>query len=152
MTAQCGVCAVHHDEAAGHLLAWQSERWILRHHTHPAPIAGWFLLDTRRHAASAADLDAAEEGELAQVLAAAMRAIRTVTGVPRVYVVMFGEGAQHLHAHLIARDPAQEQTKAWKVADLYRMVERGEMPPADPATVTSIVARVGEVMRSTIDF
>lgn len=150
MRAECGVCAVHDDASAAHLIAWQSERWILRHHAHPAPIAGWFLLDTRRHAASAADLDGAEEGEFAQVLAAAMRAIRVAAGVPRVYVVMFGEGAQHLHAHLISRDPAREETKAWKVADLYRMVERGELPPANGAEVTALVSRVGEVMRSTI--
>lgn len=139
---------MHDDVQASHLTAWESELWILRHHAHPAPLAGWFLLDTRRHAGSAADLEATEEAQFAPVLAAAMRAIREVTGVPRVYVVMFGEGAQHLHAHLIARDPSVEATKSWNVADLYRMVERGEVPPADRASIAPLVERVGEVMRS----
>ncbi|MSR68946.1 MAG: diadenosine tetraphosphate hydrolase [Phycisphaerales bacterium] len=150
MTSECGVCAGHANSAESHNIAWQSDHWLLRHHAHPAPLAGWFLLDTRRHTASAADLSAVEEGQFAHVLATAMRAIRGVVGVPRVYCVMFAEGAQHLHAHLIARDPAQAHTKAWEVADLYRMVERGELPPADTAEVAAIVARVGEVMRATI--
>ena len=146
----CGVCAVHAETAAQHDVAWQNDRWILRHHPAPAPLAGWFLLDTRRHAASAADLNANEEAEFAGVLAASMRAIRTVVGVPRVYVVMFGEGAHHLHAHLIARDPTRNDTTAWEVADLYRMVERGEMQGADPAQVARIAAGVGEMMRVTL--
>jgi len=132
------------------LIAWQSERWILRHHASPAPLLGWFMLDTRRHVASAADFDLAEEGEFAAVLAAAMRAIRTVVHAPRVYVIMFGEGAHHLHAHLIPRDPNCAGTSAWEIADWYRAVASGSCAPAAMDQVASVVVRVGQEMRAAI--
>ena len=134
----CSVCAAH--EPRAELVAWESPRWILRHHPHPAPLCGWFLLCSRRHAASAADLDTAEEGEFARVLGACMRALRTCARVPRVYVVMFGEGAPHLHAHLVPRDPSCGGTSAWAVADWYRAVERGERAPADSDAVDGIIS------------
>ena len=149
MIDQCGVCAAHTESADGHCLAWQSDLWVLRHHPLPAPLVGWFLLDARRHVASAADLNASEEKQFAQVLGASMRAIRTAMGVPRVYVVMFGEGAHHLHAHLIARDPSNTATKSWSVADLYRLVESGKRPPADGREIATVVARLREFMRTT---
>jgi len=57
-----------------------------------------------------------------------------------VYVVMFGEGAPHLHAHLVPRDPSREGTSAWAVADWYRAVERGERAPADSDAVDGIIS------------
>ncbi len=142
MTADCGVCAVHRDERSKDLIAWQSEHWVVRHHALPAPLPGWFLLDARRHVASAADFNEAEEREFAAILGRTMRAIKRAAGVPRVYVIMFGEGAAHLHAHLIPRDPKLTETAAWKVADLYRAVECGGRAPADPAAVAKMVAAV----------
>lgn len=136
----CSVCAAHVPRAQ--LVAWESPHWILRHHPHPAPLCGWFLLCSRRHLASVADFNAEEEREFAQVLGACMRALRTAAEVPRVYVLMFGEGAPHLHAHLIPRDPACEETRAWAVADWYRAVERGERAPADLSAVDRMIAVV----------
>jgi diadenosine tetraphosphate (Ap4A) HIT family hydrolase len=133
----CSVCAAH-DPTAQHV-AWESPRWILRHHPYPAPLAGWFLLCARRHVASAADLNAHEEREFARVLGACMRALRDVARVPRVYVVMFGEGAPHLHAHLIPRAAECEGTRAWAVADWYRAVERGERAAASADAVEGII-------------
>lgn len=134
----CSVCAAH--EPRAEFVAWESPRWILRHHPYPAPLCGWFLLCARRHVASAADLDAEEAREFTHVLGACMRALRTSAQVPRVYVVMFGEGAPHLHAHLIPRDPACEGTRAWAVADWYRAVERGERAPALPEAVEGVIS------------
>lgn len=150
MTSACGVCAIHENETLCELVAWESERWILRHHAAPAPLVGWFLLDTKRHVASAADFDPLEEAEFAQVLGAAMRAIRSALGVPRVYVIMFGEGAQHVHAHLIPRDPSQSGTAAWEIADWYRAVDSGKRAAAQPQEVARVVQRVREELRTTV--
>ncbi len=150
MTSACGVCEIHRNSGFADLVAWESERWILRHHASPAPMAGWFLLDTKRHVPSAADFHADEEGEFAVVLGAAMRAIRSAVDVPRVYVIMYGEGAQHLHAHLIPRDPSQVGTAAWEVADWYRAVETGKRTPAQASDIARAVKRVSDGMRSTL--
>ena len=150
MSSACGVCAIHENERLGELVAWESDRWILRHHAAPAPLAGWFLLDTKRHVASAADFDALEEAEFAQVLGASMRAIRSAVDVPRVYVILFGEGAQHVHAHLIPRDPSQSGTAAWEIADWYRAVDSGKRAAAPSHEVARAVQRVREEMRTAI--
>lgn len=148
--SQCGVCLAHAALASSDLVAWQSDRWLLRHHASPAPLAGWFLLDARRHVQSAADFDAAESREFAGVLGASIRAIKAATGVPRVYTIMFGEGAPHLHAHLVPRDPLMSESCAWKVADLYREVERGIRPAAPADAVLRVVQRVRSEMSAYI--
>ena len=42
-----------------------------------------------------------------------------------VYLIAFGEGARHLHLHLIPRFQEDQRSAAWSVADLYRDVEAG---------------------------
>ncbi len=79
-----------------------------------------------------------------------MRAIRVAVGVPRVYVVMFGEGAQHLHAHLIPRDPGRAGTSAWEIADWYRAVESGQRESATDLDIARIITRVRDEMPSVI--
>jgi diadenosine tetraphosphate (Ap4A) HIT family hydrolase len=116
--------------------------WILRHHSNPAPLVGWFLLDSVRCVRSAADFTDVEAAAFGGALRRACRAVRTACGVPRTYAIMFGEGAPHLHAHIVPRDPGDPATCAWSVADLYRDVERGLRAPADPAAVDDAVARV----------
>ncbi|MSR43818.1 MAG: diadenosine tetraphosphate hydrolase [Phycisphaerales bacterium] len=150
MTEPCGVCTIQQSNASRQDFAWENERWLLRHHPHPAPLNGWFLLDAKRHVASVADLDVTESKEFGHVLRASMRSIRSVLSIPRVYVVMFGEGAPHLHAHLIPRDPSQEGTAAWEIADWYRAVASGVRESAAPTQVKETVARVGAMMRAEI--
>lgn len=147
--AGCGVCALHARADGPPLVAWSGPRWVLRHHPEPAPLAGWFLLDSRRCVQGPADLDDAESAEFGAVLRRAARAVRDAAGVPRVYVIMFGEGAPHLHAHIVPRDPSEPGSAAWRVADLYRQVERGERLPAASAAVAGVVSRVHAAMRGT---
>ncbi len=109
-------------------------------------MVGWMLLDTVRHVQSPADFAADEAREFGAVLQASMGAVRDATGMPRVYVVMFGEGAAHLHAHLIPRDPERADTKAWAVADLYRAIERHGATAATHDEVLRVTKRVGLAM------
>ena len=46
------------------------------------------------------------------------------------YAIAFGEGARHLHLHLIPRCADDLRTTAWSVADLYRNVESGRAAAA----------------------
>ena len=124
------------------LVVVESERWIVRHHLPPAPIAGWLQLISRRHVQGPAHLDAIEAAEFGVALSMVSRALEAASGALRVYAIAFGEGSQHIHVHLVPRLPARDDTAAWKIADWYRAVERGEVPPADPAEVTALVDRV----------
>lgn len=142
----CGVCALHARQGGPPLLAWTDGTWLVRHHAHPAPLAGWFLLDSVRCVRNAADFDPAEAASFGQVLQRVTRAVREACEVPRTYTIMFGEGAPHLHAHIVPRNPAEPASCAWSVADLYRDVERGARAPADPGAVDAIVARVRSIL------
>ena len=74
--------------------------------------------------------------------------VRELTGCERVYAIAFGEGAPHLHLHLIPRFGADPHTAAWSVADHYRAVERGVRPPADPVAVAALVVRGRQLLAS----
>lgn len=152
-TAQpgCAICGLQADP-----LAWQVDGiarfgsgWVLRHHPAPAPLLGWLLLDSGRHLGGPADFNEAEAATFGEALRRSCALVRHLSGCERVYVIAFGEGAPHLHVHLIPRHGADAASKAWRVADLYRAVAAGERAPADATAVAELVARA---RRQTADW
>ena len=135
--APCAICALHADaaELAAHEV-WRSELWLLRHHPQPAPLPGWCLLDARRHCSGPIEFDAAEARNWGVMVQRASELVRRVTGCDRVYAVAFGEGARHLHLHLIPRCVSDPRTSAWRIADLYRDIEAGKVRAASADCVT----------------
>jgi diadenosine tetraphosphate (Ap4A) HIT family hydrolase len=119
----------------------RSDLWLLRHHPLPAPLAGWLLLDARRHLAGPLAFTDQEAASWGLAVRAASRLVRELSGCDRVYAIAFGEGAAHLHLHLIPRFAGDQASAAWAVADLYRAVERGERSAANPARVSALVER-----------
>lgn len=144
----CGVCALHARDGGPPRAVWTDGIWLVRHHAHPAPLAGWFLLDSVRCVRNAADFNDMEAATFGAVLQRVTRAVREACGVPRTYTIMFGEGAPHLHAHIIPRRPDDPETCAWAVADLYRHVERGLRAPASDEQVDAVSARVRSLLAS----
>jgi len=65
--------------------------------------------------------------------------VQQLTACQRVYAIAFGEGARHLHLHLIPRVATDPACEAWKVADLYRAVMAGERAAAPPNAVEAWV-------------
>ena len=138
----CAICQLHADPAArkGYEIH-RSELWVLRHHPDPTPLAGWLLLDSRRHCSGPLDFSEVEASEWGGAVRDASRLVKQITGCERVYAIAFGEGAQHLHLHLIPRHLDEPATKAWAVADLYREMTSGNRAAADSAVVASLVER-----------
>ena len=81
----------------------RSDLWVLRHHPNPTPLPGWVLLDTLRHCAGPIDFTTDEANGWGIAVQQASRLVRQLTSCDRVYAIAFGEGAQHLHLHLIPR-------------------------------------------------
>ena len=122
----CAICELHSDvEHLREVEIWRNRHWLLRHHPHPSPLLGWCLLDARRHLAGAIDFLGDEADEWGTVVQHASKLVKTVSGCDRVYLIAFGEGARHLHLHLIPRFQEDQRSAAWSVADLYRDVEAG---------------------------
>ena len=138
----CAICQLHLDPHAQERYEIQrSELWVLRHHPDPAPLPGWLLLDSLRHSSGPVDFTVAEASDWGNAVRDASDLVKKITGCERVYAIAFGEGAQHLHLHLIPRHLDEPASKAWAVADLYRAMDRGDRAAADPATVGSLVQR-----------
>lgn len=138
----CGVCQLHGDLTARQRYEIsRSPLWILRHHPDPAPLPGWLLLDARRHLAGPIAFTTQEAAAWGGAVQQASRLVQTLTDCDRVYAIAFGEGARHLHLHLIPRIGAEPATEAWRVSDLYQAVAQGTRPPADPEMVQVMVER-----------
>ena len=114
---------------------WRSEHWLLRHHPHPSPLRGWCLLDSRRHCGGPADFSPAEASDWGRIVQRASLLVKHASGCERVYAIAFGEGARHLHLHLIPRCSGIPETEAWAVADLYRDVQGKRLSAAAESEV-----------------
>ena len=138
----CAICQLHLDPQAQERYEIQrSELWVLRHHPDPAPLPGWLLLDSLRHCSGPVDFTEAEASDWGSAVRDASDLVKQITGCERVYAIAFGEGAQHLHLHLIPRHLNDPASKVWAVADLYRAVDRGDRAAADPDAVAEMVQR-----------
>ena len=79
------------------------------------------------------------------VVQKASKLVKRISGCDRVYLIAFGEGARHLHLHLIPRHEDDNQTAAWLVADLYRKVESGKIKPANIDSVELFISAARNV-------
>ena len=79
------------------------------------------------------DFTAAEASDWGCAVRDASDLMKQISGGERVDAIAFGEGAQHLHLHLIPRHLNEPASKAWAVADLFRDMDRGDRAAADPA-------------------
>ena len=139
-SSACSVCRLHQDPAAAE--RYEISRgplWILRHHPDPAPLAGWLLLDACRHIGGPIAFNPEEAEAWGGGVQQASRLVQQLTDCDRVYAIAFGEGARHLHLHLIPRFTAEPASEAWAVADLYRAMTAGDRPAADPEQVAALV-------------
>ena len=140
-SANCAICELHSNvEHLREVEIWRNRHWLLRHHPHPSPLLGWCLLDARRHLASTIDFLGDEAAEWGAVVQQASKLVQKVSGCDRVYMIAFGEGARHLHLHLIPRFQEDQRSAAWSVADLYRDVETGRELPAQFKSVEEFLA------------
>lgn len=148
MSESCEICRLHADCQMQRVYECsRDERWVVRHHADPAPLLGWMFLSAVRHVQGPADLNDVEAEQLGPMLRTVSRLVRSLTGCDRVYAIAFGQGAPHLHVHLIPRFDSDPNTHAWSVADHYRAVHAGERAPADASRVRQFVERMRQELR-----
>ena len=136
----CGVCKVHSNIEGIHKYEiCRNQLWVLRHHPNPAPKVGWLLLDSLRHLGGPVDFQPEEALAWGQALQNASKLVKELTQCNRVYSISFGEGARHLHLHLIPHYNSDSENKAWQVADLYRNISDGKKVPGNPEEIESLV-------------
>ncbi len=76
-------------------------------HAFNVTLPGWLVLVPTRHVTSLAHLSQEAAGELGVLLHRLSRALETVTGCVKTYMMQFSEaeGYSHLHVHLVPRLP-----------------------------------------------
>ena len=104
--------------------------WFLKPHAAPCPVAGWCVLELARPCATLDALTPEESRAMGEHIRRVSAAMRAVTGCARVYMLLFAEAHRQVHVHLVPRHEADDATKAWALADLYRAVAQGSHPPA----------------------
>ena len=151
MSTPCPICRIHEDPSArGAYEIGRGSLWLLRHHPDPAPLVGWLLLDSLRHVAGPVDFNDQEAAAWGLAVRYASALLKELTGCDRVYAIAFGEGAPHLHLHLIPRFAGDPRTSAWLVADHYRAVAAGERSAASSAQVAEMVARARPLLNRSV--
>ena len=147
----CAICAIHLDASSRGLYEiGRGELWLLRHHPDPAPLPGWLMLDSCRHLGGPADFTPLEAQAWGPAVQWASALVRELTSCDRVYAIAFGEGAPHLHVHLIPRFGLDPGTAAWSVADHYRAVAAGERAAAPSERVAALVTRARHHLRQGV--
>ena len=142
----CPVCRIHDsiDLVNDYEIA-RSHLWLLRHHPTPSPKIGWLMLDSIRHLGGPLDLNDLEASEWGKAVRSSSRLVKDLTNCDRVYAIAFGEGARHLHLHLVPRFEGDPSTSAWSVADFYRDSESGLKRAASPEQIFDFIRRAREV-------
>jgi diadenosine tetraphosphate (Ap4A) HIT family hydrolase len=85
-------------------MIWTEPGWRVAH-AFNSSLAGWLVVLPTRHVESVDELTATESEVLGRLLRQASRALRTVTGCLKTYVMMFAEaeGFSHVHFHVVPR-------------------------------------------------
>ena len=136
----CGVCDHHRSKSDQfNYEIVRTTHWVFRHHPAPAPLLGWLLLDSRRHLAGPIDFQPDEAASWGKAMQIGSELVQRLTKCDRVYAIAFGEGAHHLHLHLIPCFQVDLNTTAWAVADHYRAVSNGQRAAVAPIQIAEFV-------------
>jgi diadenosine tetraphosphate (Ap4A) HIT family hydrolase len=103
---------------------------------------GYLMVEPKRHVAGLGDLTDEEAADLGRVINDAARALKKSERAEHVYIVVLGDGAPHLHVHLIPRYPGTPGN--------YRGLTVRDWPGA-PRGGAEAIAAVCHRVRSAMD-
>lgn len=135
----CAICA-RVDSPTG--VVYKDANWILRH-SHETNILGYLVLEARRHWLDLSDANDAEASSHGEVLRAAMKAIRQVTGCERIYTFSLGESCPHYHLHMVPRMSGMPRAYRARGVMQYPLT-----PATDPALMEVACERLSRHLRT----
>ncbi|MDB4021018.1 HIT family protein [Litorivicinus sp.] len=141
--ANCMICGIVNAESCSSTkVIWESDSWLLMHDQNPAPIAGWLILLPKRHVQGISGLTEAEAKHFGMMARAVAKGIENTLGVPKVYMIAFGEAVPHMHVHFIPRElDMSEQYFGFGIADLQRKVKaQVELTVSDEITSKTVAS------------
>ena len=133
----CDVIAGRRETPGG--VIFENELWHLTHQVSPVRLAGFLILQPKRHVEQIGDLTAEEAATLGPVMAAASQALNLHLQARKVYVCSFGSVLVHVHFYLVPLTAAIPQDL--NGADLLDEVFAGRWA-CDDAEAADAAARV----------
>jgi len=107
-------------------------------------VAGWLILQARRHFGDPADMNAREAATFGPILQRFAEMLREVTGAVRIYTASLNEGTPHFHCHLLPRlSSMPNNALGFQAFGLSELARRGEVR-ADPDEVQRILDAIRE--------
>jgi diadenosine tetraphosphate (Ap4A) HIT family hydrolase len=148
-TKTCPFCQIAEGSGGADAgIVFQDEHWLVRSISSTPAVAGWLLLQARRHIADSAELNAAEAASFGPILQLTSRAVREATGALRVYLGSLNEGTPHFHTHILPRLPEMPNGAiSFDAFGLSALARRGEVR-ADPEAVQRILADIRDRLQS----
>lgn len=135
-TPDCYTCSkeAEFDDLPPRECAVYDQHWRVAHAL-DAAVAGWLVLLPRRHVVAVHDLTNAEASALGVWQVKLSRALQSMTGCAKTYVVQFAEaeGFAHVHFHIVPRmADLRPEHRGPGIFELLRRPER-ERVTADQA-------------------
>jgi diadenosine tetraphosphate (Ap4A) HIT family hydrolase len=125
-------------------VVFEDEAWLVRSISSTPAVAGWLILQARRHVPDPADLNAKEAATFGPTLQRFAHILREVTGAVRIYTASLNESTPHFHCHLLPRLCSMPNNAiGFQAFGLSELARRGEVR-ADPAEVQRILDAVRE--------
>jgi diadenosine tetraphosphate (Ap4A) HIT family hydrolase len=140
-TASCPLCQI---AASREGILFEDDTWLVRSISSTPAVAGWLILQARRHIGDPADFDATEAASFGPMVQRFAHLLREITGALRIYIGSLNEGSPHFHCHLLPRLPTMPRDAiGWNAFGLSDLARRGEVR-ADPQEVARVLAAVRE--------
>lgn len=140
---RCPFCTISEgDASADPTVVYQDERWLVRSISPTPAVAGWLLLQSRRHLPDVTELDTDEAASFGPLLQKTSATVREVTGAVRIYLGSLNEGTPHFHTHILPRLLEMPNgALGWHAFGLSGLAARGEVR-ADPAEVERVLSAI----------
>jgi diadenosine tetraphosphate (Ap4A) HIT family hydrolase len=126
MTAapNCPTCAFTSDAT----VVYEDPRWIVRSVSPTPAVAGWLIVQARRHVSDISELSVEEADSFGPLLKSLAERLRESTGALRIYTGSLNEGTPHFHTHLLPRLPRMPNDAiGWNAFGLSELARRGEV-------------------------
>jgi diadenosine tetraphosphate (Ap4A) HIT family hydrolase len=133
----CDVIAGRRETPGG--VIFENHHWHLSHQVSPPQLAGFLILQPKRHIEHVGDLSTEESATMGPLMSAASQALNRHLEARKVYVTSFGSLVTHVHFYLVPLTHAIPESLSG--ANLLSEVFRGRWACSDEEAA-DVAARV----------
>ncbi|HLG12667.1 MAG TPA: hypothetical protein VI876_12990 [Dehalococcoidia bacterium] len=95
----CDVIAGRRETPGG--VVFENDFWQITHQVSPVQLAGFLILQPKRHVEQLGELTTEESSTMGPVMSAASQALNRILDARKVYVCSFGSVLMHVHFYLV---------------------------------------------------